>query len=210
MVGFVWMFTAVIVISFFTASIASSLTLSRLDGPVSGPQDLPGARVGTLEGSAATAYLAADGIGTVTYASVVDGLDAVAERALDAFVHDAPILRHQSRGPFQGRTQVLPGTFLEQYYGIALPRGSPPSRPREPGAPRLRRQRGVGRVETAVSRGGAVAIGERPRVERSGKADLQRGRRSARERRLQLPRLLQLAEQLVDGAASLQDVRDLA
>ena len=59
-----------------------------------------------------------------TFSSITDGLQALADGALDAFVHDAPILRYYSQGEFSGGTRVLPGTFLEQYYGIALPPGS--------------------------------------------------------------------------------------
>ena len=123
-IGFIWMFTAIIVISFFTASIASSLTVGQLDSRVSDRQDLPQARVGVLEGAAAVGFLETDGIAARGYASVPEGLDALAAGEIDAFVHDAPILRYYSQGEYQGRTRVLPGTFLEQYYGIALPTGS--------------------------------------------------------------------------------------
>jgi polar amino acid transport system substrate-binding protein len=123
-IGFFWMFTAIIVISFFTASIASSLTVGQLDSRVSGRQDLPQARVGSVEGAAAVDFLDADGIATRGYGSVPEGLEALAAGEIDAFVHDAPILRYYSRGEYQGRTRVLAGTFLEQYYGIALPTGS--------------------------------------------------------------------------------------
>jgi polar amino acid transport system substrate-binding protein len=123
-VGFVWMFTAIIVISFFTAAIASSLTVTQLDSRVSGPEDLPQARVGTLEGSAAAAYLDDDGIASLSFPSIPDGLEALASGGIDAFVHDVPILRYFGQNEFRGRTRVLPGTFAEQYYAIALPAGA--------------------------------------------------------------------------------------
>ncbi|MDZ7779458.1 MAG: transporter substrate-binding domain-containing protein [Gemmatimonadota bacterium] len=123
-VGFIWMFTAIVVISFFTAAIASSLTVTQLDSRVSGREDLPQARVGGLEGAAAVSYLEADGIAVASYPSIEAGLEALAGGTLDAFVHDAPILRYYSRSEFQGRTRVLAGTFVEQYYGIALARDS--------------------------------------------------------------------------------------
>lgn len=119
-VGFVWMFTAIVVISFFTAAIASSLTITQLDSRVSGQEDLPQARVGSLEGAAAVGYLEADGVTVESYRSIPAGLDALADGTLDAFVHDAPILRYYSQDEYQGRTRVLSGTFVEQYYGIAL------------------------------------------------------------------------------------------
>lgn len=123
-VGFVWMFMAIIVISFFTAAIASSLTVTQLDSRVSGPEDLPQARVGTLDGSAAASYLDDDGVASVAFPSIPDGLEALASGSIDAFVHDAPILRYFGQNEFRGRTRVLPGTFAEQYYAIALPEGA--------------------------------------------------------------------------------------
>lgn len=123
-VGFVWMFAAIVVISFFTASIASSLTVTQLDSRISGPEDLPDVQVGGMDGSAAVAYLAEEGMRSVPYGSIQDGLRAVAEGEVDAFVHDAPILRYYQREEFPDRVRILPGTFREQYYGIALPLGS--------------------------------------------------------------------------------------
>jgi len=119
------MFTAIIVISFFTATIASNLTLTRLDSRVGGPQDLPHVRVGGLEGSAAVEYLEEQGIRGALFPSIQRGLQALAEGSIDAFVHDAPILRYYQQEDFPNEVRVLPGTFLEQYYGIALPHESP-------------------------------------------------------------------------------------
>jgi ABC-type amino acid transport substrate-binding protein len=124
-VGFIWMFTAIIVISFFTATIASSLTLTQLHSRVGGPQDLPQVRVGGLEGSAAVEYLEEQGIRGALFPSIQRGLQALAEGSIDAFVHDAPILRYYQREDFPNEVRVLPGAFLEQYYGIALPHESP-------------------------------------------------------------------------------------
>lgn len=124
-VALVWMFTAIIVISFFTASIASSLTLTRLDSRVGGPQDLPHVRVGGLEGAAAVEHLEQQGVRAVLFPTIQTGLGAVARGTIDAFVHDAPILRYYQREEFAGEVRVLPGTFQEQYLGIAIPHGSP-------------------------------------------------------------------------------------
>jgi polar amino acid transport system substrate-binding protein len=124
-VGFIWMFTAIIVISFFTATIASSLTLTQLHSRVGGPQDLPQVRVGGLEGSASVEYLEEQGIRGTLFPSIQRGLQALAEGSIDAFVHDAPILRYYQQEDFPNDVRVLPGAFLEQYYGIALPHESP-------------------------------------------------------------------------------------
>jgi polar amino acid transport system substrate-binding protein len=120
-VGFVWMFTAIIVISFFTASITSSLTVSQIDGRVAGAEDLPHVRVGALAESAAEIHLREEFIQPRGFETLEEGLAAVAEGDVDAFVHDAPILRFLAQEGRSETVRVLPGTFAEQYYGIALP-----------------------------------------------------------------------------------------
>ncbi len=125
LIGFVWMFAGIILISFFTASIASSLTVSQLDSRVSGPQDLPFVRVGVLEHSATIDYLEENRIRYRTYPSIGAGLQAVSDDQIDAFVHDAPIIRYYSVRDFRNQVRVLPGTFNDQYYGIALQLDSP-------------------------------------------------------------------------------------
>jgi len=124
-VGFVWMFAAIIVISFFTASIASSLTVSQIESRVGGPEDLPHVRVGALAQSATVAYLDAELIRSETFPTIAEGLQALADGRLDAFVHDAPILRYYAQQEFRNTAHVLPVTFAEQYYGIALPLDHP-------------------------------------------------------------------------------------
>lgn len=123
-VGFIWMFTAIIVISFFTASIASSLTVTQLDSRVGGPEDLPFVRVGALEQSATMAYLESERISVETYATIQDGLQAVEDNEIDAFVHDAPILQYYSQLEFRNSVRILPNTFNDQYYGIVIPLNS--------------------------------------------------------------------------------------
>ena len=125
LLALVWMFSGIIVVSFFTASITSSLTVGQLSGVVEGPADLPHARVGVLAGSATAGVLDDRFISYRSYESVEDGLEDVQGGELDAFVHDAPILRYLARQEFAGRVNVLPETFNDQHYGFALRAGSP-------------------------------------------------------------------------------------
>src|SRR4051812_19356671 len=57
LLGLVWMFAAIIIISFFTASVTSTLTVDRLESAIKGPEDLPKVKVATLAGSTSAAYL---------------------------------------------------------------------------------------------------------------------------------------------------------
>ena len=119
-VGLVWMFASVIVISSFTASIASSLTVSQLSSGIESLSDLDRARVGTLEASATVGFLETNDIRATGYESVEKGLEALADGKIDAFVHDAPILRYSIAENFPERLQTLPGLYGEQRYAFAL------------------------------------------------------------------------------------------
>lgn len=123
-IGFLWMFAGIIIISFFTATIASALTVSQLESSIRGPADLPNVRVGALEGSATITYLQENRIGYTGYATLEDGLQDVKDGRIDTFVHDAPIIQYLASEQFSNEIRVLPNTFNQQYFGIALPKSS--------------------------------------------------------------------------------------
>ena len=124
-VGLVWMFAAILSISGFTAAISSSLTVGELSGKVRGIEDLATARVGTVAESSAEAYLMKMGIKQVrSFENPRDGLKSLADAETDAFVFQGPIVKYLAKHEFQGRVEVLPGTFDHHYMGMALPPGS--------------------------------------------------------------------------------------
>jgi ABC-type amino acid transport substrate-binding protein len=124
-VALVWMFAGIIMISGFTAAIASSLTVTQLDSPVKGPEDLPKVRVGAVSDSTGEAYLRDSKISFAPFRTVREGLAAAAGGDIDAMVYDAPIMRYLVKQEYQGKLQVLSRTFMRQDYSIALPDGSP-------------------------------------------------------------------------------------
>lgn len=123
MLALVWMFTAIMVTSLFTASITSALTVDKLQSPIRGPDDLGTARVATLAGSTSAAYLDRKQIASRSVPDVLTGLKAVAAGDIDAMVYDAPILQYTAKHMLGGRVLVLP-EFKRQDYGFALPEGS--------------------------------------------------------------------------------------
>lgn len=125
LVGLVWMFAAIIMISSFTAAITSSLTVSHLESRIRTPADLARVRVAALAGSTSATYLADQGVTFVTVADIEEGVESVDTAEIDAFVHDAPVLRYTVRRLQPEHAIVLPFTFSPQSYGIALPQGSP-------------------------------------------------------------------------------------
>jgi ABC-type amino acid transport substrate-binding protein len=123
-IGLLWMFAAIIIISSFTATITSVLTVSQLESPVKGPEDLPEVRVGSINNSTAAQYLDIRGIKYKGYATPLDGLKAVEAGQIDAMVYDAPILRYLVNTSISGNLRVLPQIFESQDYGIGLPANS--------------------------------------------------------------------------------------
>jgi ABC-type amino acid transport substrate-binding protein len=124
-VALIWMFAAIIIISSLTAAIASALTVSQLEAKISGPEDLPRVEVGTIASSTSEKYLQNNNINFNIFESPKEGLEAVAEGEIDAFVYDAPILKYLINTNFRGKLKTLPSTFLRQDYGIALTDGNP-------------------------------------------------------------------------------------
>jgi polar amino acid transport system substrate-binding protein len=124
MVALVWMFTSVIIISSFTASITSALTVKKLELSVQGPEDLPKVRVVTVRGSTSETYLRNQRITARLCENPLEGLRSVAAGEADAMVYDAPVLRYLITNEFRGTLEVLPQKFERQYYAIGLPEGS--------------------------------------------------------------------------------------
>ncbi len=124
LVGLIWMFASIVMISTFTAAITSSLTLTQLQSSVQGPDDLPNVRVGTLADSAPADALRNLNVSFQSYPRLADALDGLVEDRLDVVVHDAPILLYRVKKSYQGEIDVLPRTFEPQVYALMLPPGS--------------------------------------------------------------------------------------
>ncbi|MGB3181642.1 MAG: transporter substrate-binding domain-containing protein [Cyclobacteriaceae bacterium] len=124
-IALVWMFMALIIISSFTAAIASSLTVNRMEEVVAGPEDLDNVRVGSVASTSSAEYLDGRDIGYKKYESVQAALEALQEDNIDAVVYDAPVIKYLLKEMEDERLQILPYQFNKTYYGIALPQNSP-------------------------------------------------------------------------------------
>jgi ABC-type amino acid transport substrate-binding protein len=123
--GLIWMFVAIIIISSFTAAITSSLTVSQLETAIKGPEDLPKVTVGTIANATSESYLKQVQIAFRSYASPQEGLAALKQEKIEALVYDAPILQYYIHQNYVGSLEVLPYRLLRQDYGIALQPNSP-------------------------------------------------------------------------------------
>ena len=123
-VAIFWMFASIILISSFTASITTSLTIRNLRGNVHGFHDLPNVRVGSIAHSEFLNYLTVNGITVISFRNFQDGLQALAENKLDAFVADEIILKHMVKTEYPTQLDVLADTFDHYFISMAMPQGS--------------------------------------------------------------------------------------
>ena len=124
-----WVFASIILMTFFTGFVASSLTVQSLHGRVQGVSDLPKMRVGAVRGTTGATWLSDTLIPATSYEKVQDALEAVEAGKVDAVVYDAPVLQYLQKTVYQERILVLPDKFAPQEYAFALPLGSNLRRP---------------------------------------------------------------------------------
>ena len=120
----IWMFTGIILVSTFIATITSILTVSQLEYAIDGPEDLRMNTVGTIRYTTSEIYMQNNRIVYIPYDSVDEALEALNVGTINALVYDAPLLQYFVNRDYIGKIEVLPNTFLRQDYGIALPQGS--------------------------------------------------------------------------------------
>ncbi len=128
-IGLVWMLAALVVVSFFTASITSALTVGQLSDRIRSAADLAGMRVASVPDSTSAAWLERQRIGYSKARDVDMALADLAAGRVDAVVYDEPLLRWDIQQRFRGKLKVLPLVLERQDYAFALPTGS---RLREP------------------------------------------------------------------------------
>jgi len=120
---------SIILIAQFTASVTASLTVHQLSGYIHGAADLPGKRVATVRGTTGAAYLAGLHLNAVEVEQIEDAYPLLKAGQVDAIVFDAPVLLYYAATEGKGAVQVVGPTLKDEYYGIALPTGSPLRKP---------------------------------------------------------------------------------
>ncbi len=122
LVALVWMFASVIIISSYTAAIASALTVERVATTVRGPEDLPAARIGTVRASTASQWLTEKNLRHSSYADIETVMRGLRTGSIDAVVYDAPILRSLAIAEEgQEPVTVLPHVLRRESYAFAMP-----------------------------------------------------------------------------------------
>ena len=124
-IGLIWMFAALIIISSITAAITSALTVKQLDSQVESINDLKNIIVGTVSASSSEEFLRKQKIISMLYDKPIDAVNALSDGEISAVVYDAPILKYLIKSNnLSDQLKVLPSNLQPQHYGFSLPTGS--------------------------------------------------------------------------------------
>jgi ABC-type amino acid transport substrate-binding protein len=97
LVALVWMLMSMVIIASVTATIASSLTVDRLNARIQGPEDLGRFKVGVIASTTGASFLREEGVVTTEYVEPQRALEALSDGEIEALVWDAPLLRRAIR-----------------------------------------------------------------------------------------------------------------
>ena len=116
----IWMFAAVILISSFTASISSNLTVHKLKSEISNVDDLRKISIGCIPLTGTAEFLDHYRIHYTGYNNVEEGLTAVNEGPIKAFVYDDAILNYYVQvNKFDEVIKVIPSSYCKEYFSFA-------------------------------------------------------------------------------------------
>lgn len=124
-IGVAWMLCSVVMLSMFTAAVASSLTVRELQSSIDSADDLGRLHVGIVVGTTSEEYARGHGLDFRRYSHLDHGLQAIADGEIAAFVYDAPMLEHRVADAWADEIEILPVRFQRQDYAFVVPEGSP-------------------------------------------------------------------------------------
>jgi len=121
----VWTFASIVFVAFYTAQLTASLTVAQFKSEISGPEDLPGKKVGTVQASTSATYLSDTGAKITAYPTVAAAYQALVKKEVDAVVYDAPVLQYMANREGAGEVRTIGPIFHTEDYGLVFHDGSP-------------------------------------------------------------------------------------
>ncbi|MEN0005929.1 MAG: transporter substrate-binding domain-containing protein [Bacteroidota bacterium] len=123
--GIVWIFLSIILLSLFTANASAILTANRLDAHIQTEEDLRHARVGAAARSSGEEFLKRQHISYTPYEDINAAVDAMLKDEIDCVVSNAPVLKYLNNTAYYKKLSIAPELLLKNNMGIALPDDSP-------------------------------------------------------------------------------------
>ena len=129
-IAVLWMFISLVLVSTFTATMASILTTARLSqgSTIRGIDDLRRIHVGTFADSSTAQYLQTNHIDYLALPRA-ELFKALKKGKIQALVYDEPFLRYVIRTQYRDQFTVIPLNVEQELYAFALREGSPMREP---------------------------------------------------------------------------------
>ncbi|WP_299535715.1 transporter substrate-binding domain-containing protein [Ulvibacterium sp.] len=127
-IAIIWMFTAIIIISGFTATIASTLTVNTLEADINGLEDLQGAKkIGVVGASDAEFFAQQQDLQpSQVYRTPSQALRALSRKEIEVLVSDKTTIEYLIKTNNMGNhVRLLPLTFQKQYRSFIMPKTQP-------------------------------------------------------------------------------------
>ncbi len=125
-ISILWMFCAISLISSFTATITSTLTVNRLEHDVRKLDELrSGMKVGAVMHSSTKDYLEEHGIKLYEYTSPMEGLKALLNKEIEVFAYERAALRYLIiEEQLSDEIRLMQATFNRQFFSMIMPKNS--------------------------------------------------------------------------------------
>lgn len=128
LIALIWMFTAIMIISGFTASITSSLTVTELETNADNISDFKKRNVGTVEHSATHKWFKDNFYKNKSlYPTKEKLINALEQQEVKAIAYDLPLLKELYKEKKLNTHRILNIKFNPQYYAFGMNRKIPDS-----------------------------------------------------------------------------------
>ncbi|MDV6332687.1 transporter substrate-binding domain-containing protein [Asticcacaulis sp. 201] len=128
-VAVLWMFTSVVFVAFYTATLTATLTVQQFKSEINGPNDLVGKTVATVTASTSEEYLKSNGVRIQAFPDAATAYQALRAKKVDAVVYDASVLQYIAAHEGSGTVNVVGPIFHSEDYGFVFHNGSDLRRP---------------------------------------------------------------------------------
>ena len=125
LVALVWMFAGLFLVTLFIAEITTALTINRLEGTITSPDDLRNVVVATVADTAFETYLEGLGIAPILYDTLPELLSGLETGAVEAVVLEVNAARHYVLTAGRNTAQLAGPVFQPREMAYAFPTNSP-------------------------------------------------------------------------------------
>jgi ABC-type amino acid transport substrate-binding protein len=124
LIGLTWMLMGVVIISLFTAFVATRLTMEQMQANLTDVSDFATVKTAAIADSTGADFLQRNGISYRLFDDIQSALTALASKEIEAVVFDRPTLRYLILQNHHD-LRVLPTILDHESYAFVFPTGSP-------------------------------------------------------------------------------------